>query len=146
MPHFRALFFIVIVSRRAVGVDCLQRICMKGRGFLLAALNPTTGNCLYPASQLCRRCPIHHHDGASRLVPYQVANAKQHCCAVYNVKTVTGCVIRIYQPFAPRNAQLLMMRPEVRCGSFATGSRRRPIKLFPVSPNCYRFLRCNQKS
>ena len=31
----------------------------------------------------------------------------------------------------------------VSSGSIATGSRRRPIKPFPVSPDCYRFLRCN---
>src|SRR5450755_368198 len=53
--------------------------------------------------------------------------------------------IRTYRDFGP--CQNTMVRcSEDRYGSFATGSRRRPITPFPVSPDCYRFLRCNQKS
>jgi hypothetical protein len=45
-----------------------------------------------------------------------------------------------------RRCHQMKMLPDISYGSFATGSRRRPITPFPVSPDCYRFLRCNQKS
>jgi len=56
------------------------------------------------------------------------------------------CIQLLPKRYVRQSLHAAIDRLDVPVGSFATGSRRRPIKPFPVSPDCYRFLRCNQKS